>query len=73
MVSASFHLNNKEAKCELNIKINGFLSNTPRDSNLPRYEAGQDAHKLLTFGKLAREIDITHRILEVLYWYWLGC
>ena len=71
VVSASFHLNNK-AKRELNIKINSSCL-TPRDSNLHWCEAGQDAHVPPTFGKLVHEIDITHRTLGVLCWYWLRC
>ena len=68
-VSASFHLNNKEAKHELNIKIN---TSRLAHQEIPTYfwcEAGQDAHILPTLRKLVHEIDITHCTLEALCWY----
>ena len=71
-VLASLHPNNKEAKHETN-KDQWLLSITPRDSNLPWCEVGQDTHIPPIFGKLAHEINITHPTLEVHCWYWVGC
>ena len=64
-VSASFHFNNKEAKCELNIEIN---SSCLTHQEIPTY-LGVKLDRTLTylpptFGKLAHEIDITHRTLR---------
>ena len=43
-----------------------LLSNTPRDSNLPWCEAGQDTHVVPTLGKLAHKINIMYRTFDAL-------
>jgi len=73
MVSAVFHLNNKEAKCELKVNFNN--ETLPFCSD-PKY-LGVTLDRSHTYRRhlesLLKEADITRRASEAAGWLQLGC
>ena len=70
---AVFHLNNKEAKRELEVNDNNeTLPFFSEPIGLPRSNVGQDTHVSPT-PRDTSQVDITPCALEAACWLWLGC
>ena len=65
----AFHINNKEAKRQLQQQNPAVLLR----AHIPWSKVGQDTHVPRTPRATSQKVDITCCILKMACWLWLGC